>query len=75
MVYDLKRCYYTIIYNGHPAAISLLISNNIKNVRSSRPEVFLGKGVLKISSKFTGEQSCQIVISIKLLLKGAINPD
>ena len=34
---------------------------------SSRPDVFLGKGVLKICSKFTGEQPCQSVISIKLL--------
>ena len=34
--------------------------------RSSRPEVFLVKGVLQICSKFTGEHSCQGVISIKL---------
>ena len=34
--------------------------------RSSRPEVFLGKGVLKICNKFTGEQSCRSVISVKL---------
>ena len=34
--------------------------------RSSRPEVFLGKGVLKICSKFTGEHPCQSAISIKL---------
>ena len=36
------------------------------NLRSSRPEVFLGKGVLKICSKFTEEQPCRSVISIKL---------
>ena len=35
--------------------------------RSSYPEVFLGKGVLKICSKFTGEHPCRSVISIKLL--------
>ena len=35
--------------------------------RSSRPEVFLGKGALKICSKFTGEHSCRNAISIKLL--------
>ena len=35
--------------------------------RSSRPEVFLGKGGLKICSKFTGEHPCRSVISIKLL--------
>ena len=35
--------------------------------RSSHPEVFLGKGVLKICSKFTGEHPCWSEISIKLL--------
>ena len=35
-------------------------------LRSSRPEVFLEKGVLKIWSKFTGEHSCRSTISIKL---------
>ena len=34
--------------------------------RSSRPEVFLGKGVLKICSKFTGEHPCRNAISINL---------
>ena len=37
------------------------------NCRSSPPEVFLGKDVLKICSKFTGEHPCRSVISIKLL--------
>ena len=36
-------------------------------IRSSHPEVFLGKGVLKICSKFTGEHPCRSAISIKLL--------
>ena len=35
--------------------------------RSSRPELFLRKGVLKICSKFTGEHPCRSVISMKLL--------
>ena len=35
--------------------------------KSSSPEVFLGKGVLKICSKFTGEHPCRSVISVKLL--------
>ena len=35
--------------------------------RGSHPEVFLGKGVLKICSKFTGEHSCRSAISIKFL--------
>ena len=34
--------------------------------RSNRPEVFLGKGVLKICRKFTGEHPCWSAISIKL---------
>ena len=34
--------------------------------RSSRPEVFLGKGFLRISNKFTGKHRCQSVILIKL---------
>ena len=34
---------------------------------TNRPEVFLGKGVLKLCSKFTGEHPCQSAISIKLL--------
>ena len=36
------------------------------NYRSSHPEVFLGKGILKICSKCTGEHSCRSAISIKL---------
>ena len=35
--------------------------------RSSRPEVFLGKGVLKICIKFGGEHPCRSVISITSL--------
>ena len=35
-------------------------------IRSIPPEVLLRKGVLKISSKFTGEHPCRSVISIKL---------
>ena len=34
--------------------------------RSSSPEVFLEKGVLKIYCKFTGEHLCRDAISIKL---------
>ena len=34
--------------------------------RSSRPEVFLRKGILKICIKVTGEHPCRIAISIKL---------
>ena len=34
--------------------------------RSDLPEVFLGKDVLKICDKFTGERRCRSVISIKV---------
>ena len=34
-------------------------------IRSSRPEVFLEKGVLKICSKFRGEHPCRSAISVK----------
>ena len=35
--------------------------------RSSLPEVFLRKGILKICSKFTGENPCRSAILIKML--------
>ena len=35
-----------------------------RSIRSSHPEVFLGKGVLKICIKFTGEHPCRSEISI-----------
>ena len=38
-----------------------------QHLASSRSEMFLGKGVLKICSKFTGEHLYQSVISIRLL--------
>ena len=38
----------------------------LTNYGSSHPEVFLGKGVLKIGNKFTGEHPCRSAISIKL---------
>ena len=44
----------------------LYIFYYLKYFRSSCPEVFLGKSVLKTCSKFTGEQPCRSVISIKL---------
>ena len=40
---------------------SLLVSMN----KSSHLEVFLGKGVLKLRSKFTGEYPCRSAIQIK----------
>ena len=39
----------------------------MKLFRSIHPKVFLGKGILKICSKFTGEHPYRSVISIQLL--------
>ena len=50
----LRKRDYTLLY------VLLLL------FRSSHPEVFLGKGVLKICCKFTGEHPCRSVILIKL---------
>ena len=65
---------YIAIATDNPIAPDTVISlalckseGNTFYFRSSRPEVFLRKGVLKICSKFTGEHSCRSVISIKLL--------
>ena len=44
----------------------LIVTRSLQLQRSSPPEVFLGKCVLKICSKFTGEYTCRSVISIKL---------
>ena len=37
------------------------------SIRSNHQEVFLGKGILKIYSKFIGEYSCQSAILIKFI--------
>ena len=39
---------------------------SVAGVRSSDPEVFLGKGVLEMCSKFTGKHPRRSVISIEL---------
>ena len=43
------------------------ISATTLSFRSSHPEVFLSKSVLRRWSKFTGEHPCRSVISIKLV--------
>ena len=42
------------------------MSAEIDKYRSRHPEVFLGKGALKICSTFTGDHPCRSAISIKL---------
>ena len=51
------------LFNHH--SIKFFYSS-FPNFRSSHPEVFLEKSVLKICSHFTGEHPCQSSISIKL---------
>ena len=48
------------------------IWEKVSNIRSSHPEVFLEKGVLKICNKCTGEHPCQSVISMELLSASTI---
>ena len=61
MYQGLRRRPNEVLCNNH----WLLLQ--ISSFRSSPSEVFLGKGVLKICSKFTGEHPCRSAISIKLL--------
>ena len=59
-----RRFYLTGDVTSHSPFIQIF--------RSSHPEVFLEKGVLKICSKFTGEHPCRNVISIKLESKATL---
>ena len=63
----LTKCYFTC-QKWYHIVISLITDNEMhrQNSKSSRSEAFLGKSVLKICSKFTGERPWRSVISIKL---------
>ena len=54
-------------YTVESTKLSTWRTSGVSTSRSSRSEVFLGKGVLKICNKFTGEHPCRSMISIKLL--------
>ena len=56
--YDLRICVLATIF---------FLNFKAKKCRSIPSDVFLGKSILKICSKFTGEHPCLSVISIKLL--------
>ena len=63
----------TFEHNQHidlifPSGLSQVSSDFMYQFRSSPPEVFLGKGILQICGKFTGEHPCRSVISIKLVI-------
>ena len=60
-----------IVHHRRLTGLQIHIWNNKswqkkKSMRSSPLEVLLGKGSLKICSKFTGEHPCRSAISIKL---------
>ena len=52
--------------NKEPTCMKNYMSLTSTEFKRSHPEVFLGKGILKICRKSTGEHSCRRVISIKL---------
>ena len=58
----MPKCHFNIVAKNLRV---VLISPG--GIRSSPPEMFFGRGVLKICIKFTGEEPCRDVISIKLL--------
>ena len=66
-------CIYDFIKNQNIIILRFLnlpalsfVQNLCLKYRSIPPEVFLGKGVLKICSKFTGEHPCRSEVSINL---------
>ena len=63
----MERACFTVNTVVTSGRLLLYFPTNLLMFRSSHPEVFLGKGVLKICSKFTGEHPCQSAISIKLI--------
>ena len=57
----------SIDFQSNNPAFLLYVANTGPKYWSIPPEVFSGKGVLKICSKLIGEHSCRSVISVKLL--------
>ena len=65
--YQLQK--YSHFQYAHFSVMKIMVNYGdceFHDYRSSHPEVFLVKGVLKIFSKFTGEHPCRSVITIKL---------
>ena len=59
--------FFTMMQPTPLATGMFVLQNDTTFSRNSPPEVFLGKSILKICIKFTGEHPCQSVILIKLL--------
>ena len=51
-----------IMKNQKPLRATILTTRDIMKYRNSRQVMFLGKGLLKICSKFTGEYPCRSAI-------------
>ena len=70
-IYDIW-CFFCDFQLSNRALLSWTVkmlvekTNQISKSRGSHLEMFLGKGVLKICSKFTGEHPCRSAISVKL---------
>ena len=47
--------------------VKYFLEMQVMYIRSSHPELFLGKGVLKICSKITEDRQCWYAVLIKLL--------
>ena len=58
--FEMRRTYVTAMQHQNTATLNAVMH------RSSPPDVFLGKVVLKICRKFTGEHPCRSAISKKL---------
>ena len=64
--YSTQQCLIALIEKWKSATDKGKFFGSLLTYRSSHSELFLGKGVLKICSKFTGEHSYRSAISIKL---------
>ena len=67
LILEFLKAPFLILHTFPRLMTFLVLSVILRYVRSTRPEVFLGKGVLKICSKFTGEHPCRSAISTKFL--------
>ena len=65
--YKQKSCIWKYVFFVTSTISQSLLGQAMPNCRSSQPELFLGKGVLNICSKFTGQHPCRSTISTKLL--------
>ena len=69
MIWRFERCFATCKQKINARVLWCRVKHysiSGQYFRSSRPEMFLKKGVLKICSKFTGEHPCRGAISAKL---------